>query len=72
MFILRCPIFKIGKILELANVNFNEIASLGGVIAIQINWDCDLDYDLSHCFPTYTFTRLDLKNTKVSPGYNFR
>lgn len=27
---------------------------------------------MSYCFPKYTFTRLDVANAFVSPGYNFR
>ncbi|CAJ0952006.1 unnamed protein product [Ranitomeya imitator] len=46
----------------------------GGVIGIQIEWDCNLDRDASECHPQYSFTRLDNKFTEksVSSGYNFR
>jgi len=68
----RCPIFRIGDILNYSNVDFYDIAKEGGVIAIQLNWNCNLDWDLSYCFPQYTFVRLDQQNAQVSPGYNFR
>lgn len=46
----------------------------GGVMALQINWDCNLDRAASHCVPKYSFRRLDNKDSAhtVSPGYNFR
>lgn len=46
----------------------------GGVMALQINWDCNLDRAASHCVPKYSFRRLDNKDPAhtVSPGYNFR
>lgn len=49
-------------------------ARQGGVMALQINWDCNLDRAASHCVPKYSFRRLDNKDSAhtVSPGYNFR
>ncbi|RXM35723.1 hypothetical protein EOD39_3934 [Acipenser ruthenus] len=46
----------------------------GGVMGIQIKWDCDLDQSVSKCVPQYTFRRLDNKDVQntVAPGYNFR
>lgn len=43
-------------------------------MALQINWDCNLDRAASHCVPKYSFRRLDNKDSAhtVSPGYNFR
>ena len=38
----------------------------------KIEKNCNLDWNLSYCFPTYSFTRLDLQKALVSPGYNFR
>ena len=49
------------------------MAVLGGVINIDIMWDCNLDLDfLSHCRPVYSFSRLDSPEAKISPGSNFR
>ncbi|NXT42248.1 P2RX7 protein, partial [Pelecanoides urinatrix] len=64
-----CPIFRLGDILQEAKENFSEVAVKGGIIAIDINWDCNLDsfYD---CSPKYGFRRLDDK--KIQPGYHFR
>lgn len=46
----------------------------GGVMALQINWDCNLDRSTSLCVPEYSFRRLDNTNPAhtVSLGYNFR
>lgn len=46
----------------------------GGVMGVQIRWDCDLDMPESWCVPRYTFRRLDNKDpdNNVAPGYNFR
>ncbi|XP_066455590.1 P2X purinoceptor 5 isoform X1 [Eleutherodactylus coqui] len=69
-----CPIFHLGKIVSWSGNNFQELAMEGGVIGIQIEWDCNLDRDASECHPQYSFTRLDNKFTEksVSSGYNFR
>ncbi|XP_054700218.1 P2X purinoceptor 4-like isoform X2 [Grus americana] len=68
-----CPIFRLGKIVEAAGQNFQEMAVEGGVMALQINWDCNLDRAASHCVPKYSFRRLDNRDSAytVSPGYNF-
>ncbi|XP_074869745.1 P2X purinoceptor 5 isoform X5 [Carettochelys insculpta] len=46
----------------------------GGVIGIQIEWNCDLDKPPSECNPHYSFSRLDNKfaEKSISSGYNFR
>lgn len=46
----------------------------GGVIGIEIQWDCDLDKGSSKCNPHYYFSRLDkaIPETTVSTGYSFR
>ncbi|XP_053312785.1 P2X purinoceptor 5 [Spea bombifrons] len=69
-----CPIFHLGKIVSWAGNDFHNMALEGGVIGIQIEWDCDLDKDASECHPHYDFTRLDskLSGKSVSSGYNFR
>lgn len=69
-----CPIFRLGDITTEANEDFQDIAVHGGVMAVQIRWDCDLDLSDSHCIPQYTFRRLDNKDpdNNVAPGYNFR
>ncbi|XP_033028316.1 P2X purinoceptor 5 [Lacerta agilis] len=69
-----CPIFHLGNLVSWAGSNFQEMASEGGVIGIQIEWDCDLDKPPSECNPHYSFSRLDNKfaEKSVSSGYNFR
>ncbi|XP_038059541.1 P2X purinoceptor 4-like [Patiria miniata] len=67
-----CPIFKLGDIIDATGEDYNALAYSGGVIAISINWDCNLDYNWDDCTPVYTFARLDNKNAKLAKGYNFR
>ncbi|XP_054065306.1 P2X purinoceptor 5 isoform X3 [Rissa tridactyla] len=69
-----CPIFLLGNIVRWAGSDFQEMALEGGVIGIQIEWNCDLDKAPSECNPHYSFSRLDNKFSEksVSSGYNFR
>uniref|UniRef100_A0A452TQ16 P2X purinoceptor n=1 Tax=Ursus maritimus TaxID=29073 RepID=A0A452TQ16_URSMA len=69
-----CPIFRLGSVVSWTGSNFQEIALQGGVIGIQIEWDCDLDKAPSECNPHYSFSRLDNKfsENSISSGYNFR
>ncbi|KAE8635209.1 hypothetical protein XENTR_v10002545 [Xenopus tropicalis] len=69
-----CPIFRLGDILREAGENFSQVAVLGGVIGIEINWDCDLDSLRYKCEPHYSFRRLDDKvvDERLYPGLNFR
>nr|XP_011761458.1 P2X purinoceptor 4 isoform X3 [Macaca nemestrina] len=69
-----CPIFRLGKIVENAGHSFQDMAVEGGIMGIQVNWDCNLDRAASLCLPRYSFRRLDTRDVEhnVSPGYNFR
>uniref|UniRef100_A0A8C8TXK6 P2X purinoceptor n=1 Tax=Peromyscus maniculatus bairdii TaxID=230844 RepID=A0A8C8TXK6_PERMB len=69
-----CPIFRLGRIVEDAGHSFQEMAVEGGIMGIQIKWDCNLDRAASLCLPRYSFRRLDTRDLEhnVSPGYNFR
>ncbi|XP_051924924.1 P2X purinoceptor 7 isoform X3 [Hippocampus zosterae] len=69
-----CPIFMLGDVVNRAGENFSTMAVEGGVIGIQIKWDCDLDHLTRRCLPAYSFRRLDQKesNKTLSPGFNFR
>ncbi|XP_036028534.1 P2X purinoceptor 7 [Onychomys torridus] len=70
----QCPIFRLGDIFQEAGENFSEVAVQGGIMGIEIYWDCNLDSWSHHCYPKYSFRRLDDKYTNESlvPGYNFR
>ncbi|XP_039628057.1 P2X purinoceptor 4b isoform X3 [Polypterus senegalus] len=70
----ECPIFRLGDIVQEAGENFQDMAIEGGVMGIQIKWECDLDQLWSKCVPRYIFRRLDNKDpdNNVAPGYNFR
>ncbi|XP_010598170.2 P2X purinoceptor 4 isoform X1 [Loxodonta africana] len=69
-----CPIFRLGKIVASAGHSFQDMAVQGGIMGIQIKWDCNLDRTAAFCLPRYSFRRLDNRDTEhnVSPGYNFR
>ena len=68
-----CPVFTLGNIVAATSNSYAEMAVRGGVINIDILWDCNLDLDfLTHCRPVYTFTRLDNPEARIAPGSNFR
>ncbi|XP_019956631.1 P2X purinoceptor 2 [Paralichthys olivaceus] len=67
-----CPNFRLGYIANKARENFSELCKTGGVIGVFINWKCNLDLDPSHCKPTYSFRRLDLRKDQASSGYYYR
>ncbi|XP_004475537.2 P2X purinoceptor 7 [Dasypus novemcinctus] len=70
----ECPIFRLGDIFRETGDNFSDVAIQGGIMGIEIYWDCNLDRWFHHCRPKYSFRRLDDKTTNESlyPGYNFR
>uniref|UniRef100_A0A5F8GWK2 P2X purinoceptor n=1 Tax=Monodelphis domestica TaxID=13616 RepID=A0A5F8GWK2_MONDO len=59
-----CPIFRLGDILQETGANFSSVAIHGGIVGIEIHWDCDLDPWFHSCSPKYSFHRLDDKMTK--------
>ncbi|XP_061880070.1 P2X purinoceptor 4-like isoform X2 [Entelurus aequoreus] len=69
-----CPIFRLGDVVRQAGQNFSQMAVEGGVIGIQIKWDCNLDLLTRRCLPRYSFRRLDENesNKTLYPGFNFR
>uniref|UniRef100_A0A9L0SK88 P2X purinoceptor n=1 Tax=Equus caballus TaxID=9796 RepID=A0A9L0SK88_HORSE len=69
-----CPIFRLGNIVANAGHSFQDMAVEGGIMGIQIKWNCNLDRAASLCLPKYSFRRLDTRDVdhNVSPGYNFR
>ncbi|KAM3868283.1 P2X purinoceptor 2 [Diretmus argenteus] len=67
-----CPNFRLGYIADQAREKFSELCRTGGVIGVFINWNCDLDLDSSHCKPTYSFRRLDVRKDLPSSGYYYR
>ncbi|XP_077164206.1 P2X purinoceptor 4 [Paroedura picta] len=69
-----CPIFRLGDMVVAAGQDFQEMAVEGGVMGLQISWNCNLDKSASRCVPKYSFRRIDNKDSShtVSPGYNFR
>lgn len=68
-----CPVFRLGDIVKWSGEkDFDSVAFQGGIIAVIIKWDCNLDFDKKYCFPTYEFSRLDNPKSKLAPGWNFR
>ncbi|XP_056148079.1 P2X purinoceptor 3a [Lampris incognitus] len=69
-----CPIFLVGDVLNYTGQDVASLAEEGGEIGINIEWKCNLDFDIEKCQPKYSFTRLDapFAKNKISKGYNFR
>uniref|UniRef100_UPI00358EB6BF P2X purinoceptor 4-like isoform X2 n=1 Tax=Myxine glutinosa TaxID=7769 RepID=UPI00358EB6BF len=68
----HCPVFRLGDIVNQTGENFQKMAVLGGIIGIQVTWDCNLHHH--SCLPTYSFIQLEggSHSQDVAPGYNFR
>ncbi|XP_052073580.1 P2X purinoceptor 4-like isoform X2 [Mytilus californianus] len=69
---IDCPILRLETIVREAGENYTDMAKEGGVIEIQIQWNCNLDLSVTECVPKYIFRRLDSADYKISKGYNFR
>nr|CAH8841572.1 unnamed protein product [Trichobilharzia regenti] len=54
-----CPIFRLGDVFKLAGTNTNRLLKYGGVVAITISWECDLDWSPEYCLPKYEFLELE-------------
>ncbi|XP_033102381.1 P2X purinoceptor 4-like isoform X2 [Anneissia japonica] len=66
-----CPIFRIGKILNITGHPYNTVAKGGAIIIVDIQWDCNLDEPEENCVPKYRFTRSDVDESGAN-GFNFR
>lgn len=62
-----CTIFKLATITEEAGKKFKDMAVEGGVIIINIDWRCNLDYSENECRPKYSFIA-----PNKDDGFNFR
>ncbi|XP_035288926.1 P2X purinoceptor 1 isoform X2 [Anguilla anguilla] len=72
-----CPIFRLGDIVTMSGFSFAQIAPEGGAVGILVDWTCDLDWDVKHCKPVYSFhglyaTGKGPEDMQASMGYNFR
>uniref|UniRef100_A0A183SP57 ATP receptor n=1 Tax=Schistocephalus solidus TaxID=70667 RepID=A0A183SP57_SCHSO len=65
-----CPIFKMSTIFDQTGVDMKTIFK-GGVMGIQIQWKCDLDYGIKNCNPQYSFTNIEDRHENAG-GFNFR
>ena len=47
-----CNIFKLGDMVTAAGGNYSQLSVSGGVVAIHIQWLCNLDWDfMKYCLP---------------------
>lgn len=61
-----CPIFTLGSIAKMAGINnFQSVVAAGSILAVQLDWTCDLDKSSTACVPTWEFSRLDDPNSTV-------
>jgi hypothetical protein len=72
-----CSVFKIEQILNEAEPDKDEQELMllqGGIVKIEINWNCDYDSFWLECLPVYNFKRFDFASSKskVLSGFNFR
>lgn len=72
-----CPIFSVDYIIKQAEKDLVErqlMLRYGGVIRIQLQWDCNLDRKIKLCKAVYSFARLDVpfRDKPFSFGFNFR
>ncbi|PAA66870.1 hypothetical protein BOX15_Mlig014818g1 [Macrostomum lignano] len=69
-----CPIFRLGDIIKYGQAISPETAKqvwiTGGMVAIDIHWECNFDYDEEECKPDYKFRNLE--DGHVGRGWNFR
>ncbi|CAF1159056.1 unnamed protein product [Adineta ricciae] len=68
----RCPIIRVGDILEGFHTDIPALIKEGGVIEIEQQWECNFDYDKRLCYPRYLFHLLQSGDDKQSPGINYR
>ena len=70
-----CPVFQVGYIVEKAEPDKEKAYYMlhkGGVILIEILWNCDFDLNRNKCKPVYSFRRFDASETNTATGFNFR
>ncbi|UJR17753.1 hypothetical protein I4U23_004651 [Adineta vaga] len=68
----RCPIIRLGDILENFKTDMSALIKEGGVIEIEQKWTCNFDYHKRFCYPRYHFHLLQSGDDKLSPGINYR
>ncbi len=63
-----CPIFYMSDMAEAAGITpmaLQTMLTSGGIIAVQLTWNCDLDKSGTECVPTIAFNRLDNPDSDV-------
>uniref|UniRef100_U3JWK8 Uncharacterized protein n=1 Tax=Ficedula albicollis TaxID=59894 RepID=U3JWK8_FICAL len=67
-----CPVFRVRDMVEAAGKNFGDLALLGGIIRVLIEWNCDLDHPATQCQPQYSFRLQDTMYNFSSDGCSER
>jgi len=65
-------LFTLEEMVEKTGNLFSEFNAMGGVIIVQVKWDCNFDKSEEECQPKFEFKRVDDPNNQFSGGYNFR
>ncbi|KAM6423286.1 P2X purinoceptor 6 isoform 1-T1 [Liasis olivaceus] len=60
-----CPVFRLQDMISAAGGRFDELATWGGALGLQVSWDCNFDRPPSECQPRYSFRLLE-------KAFNFR
>jgi len=68
----RCPIFRIGNIIESLKATDDSLLKEGGLVEIEQKWKCNFDFKPDRCFPTWEFRRVQSGDEIQSPGINYR
>ncbi|KAM9330916.1 P2X purinoceptor 6 [Gastrophryne carolinensis] len=64
-----CPVFTIKDIVTKAGHSFEELSLVGGVVRIDIEWRCNLDYQDKTCTSHYSFGLQDISNNFRTATY---
>jgi P2X purinoceptor 4 len=60
------------QLVQEAGYEWKDVNTTGVLLAMNANFDCDLDKNPDGCNPTITITRMDDAHSSLSKGYNFR
>lgn len=72
-----CPVFTVRDLIKLAVADNPTVAPVtlqnmtlnGAVMIITVKWDCNLDFAIENCYPTYIFNWLNVG--EEVQGYNY-
>ena len=52
--------------------DYTQVATSGAILLITSEWNCDLNYAMSHCNPKFKFSCIDGLSNSISNGFNCR